>query len=134
MRRGVDYAALAGIRRGGSDDDEDEDGEDAIETQAGVRRPLPSRQHRAAGDAGETPLSRGLTALALTRAGGVKDPNKVTPPHLHIYTPSRVCWAASQGRLPDLQLVHRVFALRDWRELRDSHPPGRPSPARTPIS
>ena len=75
MRRGVDYAALAGIRRGGSDDDEDEDDQDALVSDAGGRRPLPGRQQRQ--DAGETPLSRGLTALALTRAGGVKDPGKV---------------------------------------------------------
>ena len=72
MRRGVDYAALAGI--GGSDEDD----EDSTAADTGGRRALPpSRQHRAAENAAETPLSRGLTALALTRAGGVKDPNKV---------------------------------------------------------
>ncbi len=85
VRRGVDYAALAGIRRGGSDEDDDEDDDNQVasdDMDAGDRRPVPARQQRgaAAGHAGETPLSRGLTALALTRAGGVKDPSKARYP------------------------------------------------------
>ncbi len=70
MRRGVDYAALAGIRRGGSDSDGSVDEDD----DAGSRQqPLRPQQPSVT----ETPLAKALTALGLARSGGVNDPKKV---------------------------------------------------------
>ena len=71
MRRGVDYAALAGIRRGGTSDSDDSANNDDRPA-SWVPPARPAQQN-----ARDTPLAKALTGLGLARSGGINDLKRV---------------------------------------------------------